>query len=191
MQKEKIEKLWQNFHKELKFFILKRVNCKEDAEDILQEVFIKIQKNIGKLNEEKTLKSWLYKITRNTVIDYYRTRKISQNVTDDILENMPDEKDIDENDNNDIKKCVEVFVKNLPEKQRFVIKYTDYFGKSQKELAEKLNTSYSGAKSRVQRARKEVKRLMEDCCVFKKDKLGNVVDMIERKCNTKNCKKVT
>lgn len=75
---KQFEALWDEFGFELGNFIKSKVSQVQDAEDILQEVFIKIFKNIDQLEKQSALKSWIYKITRNTIIDYYKRKGICQ-----------------------------------------------------------------------------------------------------------------
>ena len=70
------EHIWKSFHEQLFGFIKARVHSTETAEDILQEIFIKIHKNVKNIKNEQKIASWVYQITRNTIIDYYRKKKI-------------------------------------------------------------------------------------------------------------------
>src|SRR5579884_302068 len=69
------ESLWEAFHTKLQQFILKRVQDEQNAEDILQEVFLKIHARIDTLRDEEKLQSWMYSIARNTIADYYREHR--------------------------------------------------------------------------------------------------------------------
>jgi RNA polymerase sigma-70 factor (ECF subfamily) len=71
---------------------------------------------------------------------------------------------------------VRVFIGRLPEVYRQAILLTEYEGLTQRELAERLGISLSGAKSRVQRAREKLKRMLLDCCHFEFDRLGRIID---------------
>ena len=70
------EVIWADFGSKLLSFIKARVNNPENAEDILQEVFIKIHEKSNQLKDERKLTSWIYQITRNAIIDYHRKKKI-------------------------------------------------------------------------------------------------------------------
>ena len=72
---DNIEEIWQEYHHKMLAFIQKRVSDKSVAEDILQEVFVKALTKIDTINESSKIQNWLYQITRNTIIDYYRTNK--------------------------------------------------------------------------------------------------------------------
>lgn len=82
--KHNIEAIWTKFSPKLKHFILSRVSDESIADDILQEVFIKIHSHIGTLKDYTKVERWIYQITRNTIIDHYRTKKIEENIPQDI-----------------------------------------------------------------------------------------------------------
>src|SRR5687767_1409298 len=69
----KLDEVYTKFYKSLLGYINSKINNKEDAEDILQNVFVKMQANISTLSDKEKIQHWLYRITRNTIIDYYRT----------------------------------------------------------------------------------------------------------------------
>lgn len=70
-----IEDLWDQFHQPLKTYISHRVNDQSIVDDLLQIVFMKIQVHLPNLIDEQKIDSWIYRITRNTIIDFYRTKK--------------------------------------------------------------------------------------------------------------------
>ena len=67
-------------------------------------------------------------------------------------------------------------IEELPSIYKEAILLTEYEGLTQKQLAEKLNISLTGAKSRVQRAKKMLKNMLLQCCHFEYDKYGTVID---------------
>ena len=69
-----LESIWNEFAVKLRQFIRSRVSDAATAEDILQDVFVKIQARLGQLEDPAKMESWLYHITRNAVIDFYRQR---------------------------------------------------------------------------------------------------------------------
>src|SRR5574340_493285 len=76
------ETVWEGFHGRLKQFILRRVSDEQNAEDILQDVFLKVHLHIDTLRDEQRLESWLYQITRNAITDYYRARRETSSLPD-------------------------------------------------------------------------------------------------------------
>lgn len=168
-----IEDLWDQFHQPLKTYISHRVNDQSIVDDLLQIVFMKIQVHLPNLIDEQKIDSWIYRITRNTIIDFYRTKKTSEILPDVLHFNDSAE---EENFTKEATVCIRSTIKRLPEKYREALELTDFQGLSQKELSEKLGISYSGAKSRVQRGRGKLKQLLEGCCHIETDRYGNIVD---------------
>jgi len=164
------EQIWKTFNQELLGFINSRVNNKNTAEDILQDVFVKIHLNAKHLTEETKLQSWLYQITRNAIIDFYRKKKlpVSTNLTAEIPEENKNESLLD------FCNCLLPFVHQLPEKEKDAILKTELGNLSQKEYAKNLGINYSTLKSRIQRAKLKLKDSFVSCCKFKLDKNGRI-----------------
>ncbi len=155
------EHIWHAFNIKLRHFIRKRVSNDEMAKDILQEVFLKIHTHIGTLRSNDKLQSWVYQITRNAIIDYYRKHRPLVQL-DEAVEVWQENGDIEAKE--ELSDCIKEIVMELPEKYREALILTEYQGLKQKDLEEKLYLSGSGAKSRVQRARMKVKDvLLSDC----------------------------
>ncbi|KIL37155.1 hypothetical protein SD70_31000 [Gordoniibacillus kamchatkensis] len=170
--------IWKDFHEALLTFIKKRVNNKYDAEDILQEVFRKIHSSVHLLTDEKKLRSWIYHIARNSITDHYRAaakRKEAETSFDAGLD-FPEPSDENSNFNQVVSSWLKCFIQGLEEKYREAIMLTEFENLTQRELADRLGISVSGAKSRVQRGREKVKELLLECCRIERDRLGNVID---------------
>lgn len=163
--------IWKTFKQELLGFIKSRVTGNDIAEDLLQDIFIKIHLNKDSITEDAKLTSWVYQITRNSIIDYYRKKKI--NVSSNQFEiSLP--KEI-ENVNLELTKCLNSFVSHLSETDQDALNKTVYEGLTQKEYAESIKLSYTATKSRVQRARKKLKELFVECCAIETDRYGNII----------------
>jgi RNA polymerase sigma-70 factor, ECF subfamily len=165
------EAVWEEFNTGLKQFILKRVPDDPSAEDILQDVFLKIHTRIGGLRESDKLQGWIYQIARNAITDYYRTQKFTTNLPE--MAYVPE--DPFDDVVSDLLPFVKKLVDNLPHDYRQALILTEYEGLTQRELAERLGISISGAKSRVQRAREKVKQMLLKCCHFEFDGLGRII----------------
>jgi len=76
-------------------------------------------------------------------------------------------------------------IENLPDKYKEAILLTELNQLTHKELGESLGISLSGAKSRVQRARKMLKEMLTSCCSLEFDVMGNIIDY---KHNMSKCK---
>ena len=169
------EGVWEEFHIPLQHFIRRRVPDEVTAEDVLQDVFLKIHQHVDTLKEVKKLESWIYQITRNAIIDTYRRSRpvTTLDVPEviDLPEELPDDDIVSE-----LLPCVRAMVRSLPELDRQALVLTEYQGLTQKEMAERLGLSLSGAKSRVQRAREKLKQHLLECCHFELDRRGHVLD---------------
>lgn len=155
-------KIWEEFAGRIRSHLLKKLRRREDVEDLMQEIFIKIHSHLGHLRESGKLSSWIYRIAENTLNDYYRK---SRGTDIEYDENKPVAGDSnEENPLAGIEGCLEAFIARLPEKYRKPLVMSDVEGLKQKEIAESMNISYSGLKSRVQRGREMVKEMFIECC---------------------------
>lgn len=171
-----VENIWHEFAEKLGQFIRSRVADPATAEDILQDVFVKIQKRLGQLQDPTRLQGWIYLIARNAIIDHYRTRR----ETVEVPESLPAEPDADDVDVEDLKAAFRRMVYSLPDPYRDALVLTEFEGLSQQQLAHRLNLSLSGAKSRVQRARAQLKSMLNECCTFEFDRRCKVIDCTPR-----------
>lgn len=168
------ENLWETFHSGLRRFILQRIPDEQSADDVLQETFLKIHTRIDTLRDEEKLQSWMYQIARNAIADYYRAQKATVELSESIP--VPDEPVFEDEVIKDLIPAVKSMVDSLPATYREALMLTDYEGLTQRELAQRLGLSFSGAKSRVQRAREKLKKMLLDCCHFEFDRLGKIID---------------
>ncbi len=168
------EQVWEAFHPRLKQFILKRIPDEQQAEDVLQEVFLKIHTRIDTLRDQEKLQSWLYQIARNAISDYYRAHRETVELAEALL--LPQEPAVEDDVVKDLIPSVKAMIESLPDEYRQALLLTEYEGLTQRELAERLGLSLSGAKSRVQRAREKLRQMLLDCCHFEFDRLGRVID---------------
>lgn len=174
------EEIWGTFSARLKQFIMRRVNKEYDAENVLQDVFSKIHNNIDKLKDETRLQAWIYQITRNAIIDYYRNRKVTLTLSQ-IPQEIADEPVTDMDATKEITSYLKPMIDYLPEKYRQAITLSELEGLTHKEMTEILGISLPGVKSRVQRARKMLKEMILECCHIEFDRLGNILDCQPKK----------
>jgi RNA polymerase sigma-70 factor (ECF subfamily) len=176
--------IYNQFHRELENFILKKVKDKVIAKDILQDVFVKIHLHLHAIKDQTKLTSWIYQLTRNTIYDYYRKLEVVAEEKE-IPQEVPD---ISIHDEQGLEKCVLPFINQLPSKYKEALVFTDIKGMSQIQMAEQLQITYSSAKSRVQRARQKLKVLFTDCCLIQSDVYGNIISYRQHACG-KECTK--
>jgi RNA polymerase sigma-70 factor (ECF subfamily) len=177
------EQLWETFNRPLQQFIRRRVRDQHSAEDILQDVFLKIHLHIDTLHSQERIASWIYQITRNAIADYYRSQRPALDLSETLV--APDDL-ADDNLVHELLPCVAAMVDGLPLAYREALRLTEYQGLSQKALSEHLGISFSGAKSRVQRARAKLKQQLLDCCHFQFDYAGQIIDYQPRCASCEN-----
>jgi RNA polymerase sigma-70 factor (ECF subfamily) len=165
------EAIWYQLHDDLRQFISSRV-VDGDAEDILQDVFLKIHAQIGTVRDEQKLVSWAYQITRNAIADYYR----SQQPYIALPETLAVDEDNDTDLSTEFAPCLQPMIDDLPDKYREALLLTEYEGLTLQNAADTLKLSLSGAKSRVQRGRELLKRSLLQCCHFEFDRRGRMID---------------
>jgi RNA polymerase sigma-70 factor (ECF subfamily) len=160
--------IWIHTQDKLKSFIFKHTKDREITEDIAQDVFLKVHSKIGQLKESDKLVAWIFQITRHTITDYFRNKAKTLTAHDIDWES----ENVSLNDC--VSSCLSDMMATLPDKYREALELTELKNFSQVQLAKTLNISYSGAKSRVQRARQILKEKMDERYRIKMDSYGNV-----------------
>jgi RNA polymerase sigma-70 factor (ECF subfamily) len=160
------------YEAQLKGFVQKQVKDREVAEDILQQLYLKLYKNCEQLQEVHNLKAWLYQITRNTIYDFFRENSRRQSLNADA--DLPAE-ELPEKTRHEVEALVEPLINLLPPLYAEPLRLNELEGVSQKEIAEQLGISYSGAKSRIQRGRGQLKQMFLECCHLEFSHDGQVI----------------
>jgi RNA polymerase sigma-70 factor (ECF subfamily) len=165
---------WQEYRDALYRFVLSRVSDETAAEDIVQEVLLKAYVRQGTLREPSRLRAWLYQITRNEVIDYYRSRKPPGPVPDELIQEGAWEEN--HGAQRELARCLVPLLEEVPEPYRQALTLADFEGTRQREIASRMGLSLSGAKSRVQRGRRMLRDVLLKCCRVELDRRGGAVD---------------
>lgn len=166
-----VEQLWRTFRAPLLSFLRTRVPNEADADDLLSEVFLKLHEHHEELGHVDDPRAWLYRVTRNAVIDSYRRREDRTDV--DELTDLP--ADLPDDGAAELARCVERLMLALPEHDRRALQLVAS-GASQRQLAEREGLSPTGARSRVQRARERLGEAFRACCRLEFDGTGRVID---------------
>ena len=172
-----LQELHSELYDKLRAFILRRVQGDESlADDLVQEVFLKMQLHLQQLEDEQKVQAWLFRMARNVVADHFRkVQKRRDSAAAPPVEDEPEPQLTSQ-----LASWLPFAIAALPEKYREAIRLTEIEGYSQKELAARLGISYSGAKSRVQRGRQMLKQVITDCCEVVSDSYGNVLDYYQK-----------
>lgn len=170
-----VEYIWSDLHQELKKFILVKVKDPAMAEDLLQEVFIKVHLHLHQLKDPARLTSWVYQISRNVMADHF---KQSKNIP---VAGLPlwAESETEDHIYSSLSNCINGKIAKLPTKDREAVLLTYFQHYSQKELADFLGISYSGAKNRIQRARQKLRQEILDCENVSSDTSGKITGLGE------------
>ncbi|MDO5977503.1 sigma-70 family RNA polymerase sigma factor [Flavivirga spongiicola] len=152
-------------------YVKKRVRNLEDAEDLTQDVFLKLSKSNN--NGVDNLKSWVYTIAKNTITDYYRKKQLQTNT---IEEDRFFDSETNEGAGMELSKCVNSFINQLPEEYIELMTLSELKEIPQKEIAERLDMNYVTVRSKIQRGRKKLKKLFEDCCTILQGGKGSILD---------------
>ncbi len=174
-----VEGIYEALHADLRRFVLARISDPNAADDILQDIYLRIHTHIDAVRDCARLQAWVYQIVRNAIVDHYRSRR----PVAELPESLAGPEEACENDFEcELMASLASMINDLPEKYRQALILTLYEGLTRQEVAERLGISVSGAKSRVQRAREKVKESLLDCCHFAFDRYGAVLDYQEHCC---------
>ena len=170
--------VWNALGCELKKFVYARTRDRALTEDILHDVFLKVQSKFHSLNDRSRAGGWIFTIARNVIVDHYRKR-----VPMPVSDFLPTSQEA-ENYNACAAGYLRQAVQALPWKYRQAIQTVDIDGIPQSQLANKLGITISGAKSRVQRARALVRKKLQEQLHLETDRYGNVIVC---KCTAQAC----
>ncbi len=169
--------LWHDVDARLRPFIARRVD-RQDVDDVLQNVFLKMQRGLTSLRDEERLTPWLFQIARNAIADNLRARQrhpVAEPVDPPapVVEETPTQEHL-------LAACIAVFVARLPSPYREAVTLVELEGLTIKEAAEMSNISLPGMKSRVQRGRAQLRIAFDACCQIALDVRGKVVEVTPR-----------
>jgi len=175
------KEVWKLYSDDVKRFIVSKVHETTIADDILQDTFIKVHTKLHTLNDLTKLKSWIFTIVRNSIMDHFKKANKTFEFADfesetTVLENVHTEQD-----------CLQGILQSLPKKYRNPLFLSDIKGLKQAEVANQLNQNLPTTKSQIQRARKLIAQGFMDCCGFVLNEQGNLVGEIQEKEDCKIC----
>lgn len=174
MTPKSLENIYNIYHYQLLNYIKKRVPNLIIAEDILHDVFERVQNKLHMLKDEQKVKQWIFQIAHNMIADFFRKDKTTDFIKDDIRDYSSVNLEIPVYQRLEL--SVLEMIQRLPLKYRQSLFLADYKGLSYREIAIKQKVSLTCVKSRVQRARKMMKEIYLKCCHFELDVNGKVID---------------
>ena len=143
------DNIYEEYFDRVHYKVLSVVKNDDDAEDICQETFISVYKNLSKFREESNIYTWIYRIAINKTYDFFKKRKLEFEINDEVL-SLP------EDINFDTKVILEEKLKLISEKEREIVILKDIYGYKLKEIAEIKNMNLSTVKSVYYKALKDM-----------------------------------
>lgn len=131
----------------------------EDAQDIVQEVFIKLWNLREKLDEYRSVEALAVVMTRNMCLDKLKTKKYTVENLDNLKE-QPSELQPDTTDLSEVVKRIHVIIKTLPEQQQTIVQLRDIEGYDFEEIAGILNMNENAVRVNLSRARKRIREIL-------------------------------
>ncbi len=159
----------------LRSYLRRRVG-EEAADDLLQDVFVKALMAMKNSRAPRNLPGWLYAAARTAVVDFYRAKRPTVDLSDDV----PGESDADEVLlREELAACLQPLSDQLPEIYRDTLLATDFEGKTMQTVAQDLGLSVSAIKSRASRGRALLKEKLLECCRVEITN-GSIVDFYQQ-----------
>ena len=143
------DNIYEEYFDRVYYKVLSVVKNDDDAEDICQETFISVYKNLSKFREESNIYTWIYRIAINKTYDFFKKRKLEFEINDEVL-SLP------EDINFDTKVILEEKLKLISEKEKEIVVLKDIYGYKLKEIAEIKNMNLSTVKSVYYKALKDM-----------------------------------
>jgi RNA polymerase sigma-70 factor, ECF subfamily len=179
----------RELHQRVLGYVGRRVNRREDAEDIAQEVMMRIHRHSADLEHVDRMAAWVYRIAANAIVDHYRRparREVPSGQAGDVPEPdpltaspawiEPGPEELREA----LAGCLAPLIERLPAIYREALELTEFDGVSQVDAAARLGITVSGMKARVQRARAQLRKLLLECCDVELDRRRLVTDIRAR-----------
>lgn len=152
----KKEEIYKEYYKKVYGYIISKINHTQNAEDLASEVFIKVYEKYDMYDYSKaSLSTWIYTITKNTLTDYYRTRKVFEIIPENLETDFSIEDNICNAENLEI---LAKAIDSLDEREKTIIVSRYYSGKTLKEIANNLNISYAYVKVIQKNALEKLKK---------------------------------
>jgi RNA polymerase sigma-70 factor, ECF subfamily len=171
-----VTEAWEKHETELRRFLRHRSGNDAEAEDLLQETFLRALRQANGLCGIDNPRAWLYTTARNLLIDRLRLSKDQIPLPEDLAaapEGSPPPVD-------GLSQCLPRVLSELSAQDREAITFCDIEGMTQQNYARHIGLSLPAAKSRVQRARMRLKARMSEACQVKYDAEGLVSSFVPR-----------
>ena len=166
---------WREHEAELRAWLRRHLGNGADAEDLLQDLFIKALRQGDRFCSIGNARAWLFEVARNAIADRLRVARQMVELPEDLAAETVETAAV-----YDLTACLPRVLSELSADDREAITLCDIEGITQQEYARRKGLTLAGAKSRVQRARKRLRERLTEACQVKLDPSGQVVDFVPR-----------
>jgi RNA polymerase sigma-70 factor (ECF subfamily) len=165
-------------------YIQSKVGDSATADDLTQETFVKVTRALAKGTMPEHFRGWLYRIARNTTIDFVTESRRFVPLEDSIIKREANKSESSDSGDTEFRKQLFSYalkvIETLPAEDRDALTLTEVDGLSREELAGELGISLTAAKSRVHSARAKLRKTVEECCRLVTDAYSRVGDWRKR-----------
>jgi RNA polymerase sigma-70 factor (ECF subfamily) len=166
---------WNLYEAELHGWARHRLSNPADADDLLQDIFLKALRQGEQFCSVQNARAWLFEVARNALADRLRVQRDTVELPDDLASPVDEADTVDT-----LTTCLPRVLSELSPEDRDAITLCDLEGKAQADYAKAKGLSLSAAKSRLQRARVRMKQQMTMVCQVQLDSVGHVQDFVPR-----------
>lgn len=167
---------YRDLEARLRPFVARRVSAPSEVDDVLQDVFLRMQRSLSDLRDDERFGPWVYQVARSAIAENRRARARHPLAAGEPPEAIdPGEPGDDGAVAREVATYLAPFIAMLPSPYREALTLTELEGSTQRDAAEMMGVSVSGMKSRVQRGREKLRKLLEDCCEIALDARGRVI----------------
>ncbi len=167
---------WKSHEPELRGWLRHRLRDQSQADDLLQDLFLKALRQGEKFCSVSNARAWLFEVARNTLADHLRVARHTVELPDDLPALVVEVDAVDT-----LTACLPRVLSELSDEDREALTLCDLQGMAQADFALAKGLGLSAAKSRLQRARVRLRERMSQACQVQIDAVGHVADFVPRK----------
>ena len=169
MQQPSLEEIYNVYYKKIYSFVMRKISDIDITEDLVSDIFLKVAANLDRFDPNKAcISTWLYTIANNTVLDYYRTRKVYEPIPDEngseglMPEALVDTKDIESEiiANEELEELAKA-LEHISVRSRDVIVLHYYADMTLKDVARQMGMSYANIKIVHKKALQELRDALQ------------------------------
>ena len=166
---------WQKYESEIRGYLINRLNDNEQAEELLQDVFLKAIRLGAKFCELENPRAWLYNVIKNEIIDQHRKEKVraTSSPCDDHTDEIEEALKVSTPVAN-LSQCLPLALQHLSSEDKHIISLCDIEGMKQSDYATQFELTLPAVKSKIQRARVHLKKRLKVQCKIIFDEQGKV-----------------